>query len=141
MRSGARYIFIAGGSLILLLGILVFFSQIAHTPCKSLSRHILQQDKKAVVLMGFFMGIVPCVPLLAVLSYIGLLARSWPESLLYGASFGLGTFFSPLVILIALSGFIPRISGSTNGFYPRIFNMICGLVMMFFGVQFIWRGL
>lgn len=91
-------------------------------------------------MMGLIFGFLPCMPLLAILSYIGLISKAWFHSLLYVFSFGLGTFLSPLIPLIILTGFMPKFVLSRQAAYARILRFICGLIILFLGTQLVSRG-
>jgi len=74
-----------------------------------------------------------------VFSYIILVSRGWPEALFYSFSFGIGTFVSPLIFLVIAAGLIPKyLIGSK---YERVFSLICGLVIIFLGMQLARRGI
>jgi sulfite exporter TauE/SafE len=135
------YIFTAAGIFISITGLLVALGKGAHNRlCDRLSGELIRKDNKTMALIGLVTGVSPCLPLLSVLSYIGLVSKSWQASLLYGFLFGLGTTFSVLFILAISCGLLP-------GFFqarPRILSMInrvCGLILVALGLQIILRGL
>ncbi len=106
-----------------------------------LYKRILERDRKSIVILGLIIGLLPCAPLLAIFSYIGLVSRLWSSNLLYTLSFGLGTFISPLLLLVIFAGLIPRFLAHTRAVYSSIFNFICGLVILFLGLNLIIRAL
>lgn len=108
--------------------------------CRNLQNKFLERDKKSIMLMGLVMGIAPCAPFLAVLSYVGLIAKTWFQSLLYGLAFGLGTLISPLILLTAFSGLLQRWIGSRQLVFGRVFNALCALIIIFLGLQLIFKG-
>lgn len=136
----SRYLFIGGGAFLVLIGALMAIDKNANFKfCGFLREHILARDKKSIITLGLIAGLLPCAPLLAVFSYIVLVSRSYPETLFYSFSFGIGTFVSPLIFLVIAAGFIPKyLIGSK---YERLFSLICGLVIIFLGIQLAWRGL
>jgi len=137
----SRYIVIAGGSLIILLGLLMALGKkIKFKFWQLLRENMLEHDKKSVIALGMVIGFIPCAPLLAALSYIGLISKSWLDSLSYSFSFGIGTFLSPLILLAALSGMIPRFLTDKKGVYARGFSFICGLIIIFLGIHLISRA-
>lgn len=137
-RDYARYIVISGGGFIILVGVLMIFGKRLEFPAfKFLQRYVLERDKKSVVIMGLVIGLLPCAPLLAILSYVGLVSKSWLHSILYGLAFGLGTFFSPLILLTILSALIGNWVQDKR--YYQIFSSICGLIIIFLGIQLIRR--
>jgi sulfite exporter TauE/SafE len=140
LGSFSKYVLIIGGGFIILVGILTALGKnLEIKPMPFLYKNILGHDKKSVVLLGLVVGLLPCAPLLGVLYYAGLISRSWLESLWYSFSFGLGTFVSPLILLCILAGIIPQ--WLENKKYYYVFRFICGLVIIFLGVQLLMRGL
>jgi len=140
LNTVPRYFFIGGGAFIVIIG---FFTAIGrnsgHKLCLRLQEKFLKRDTLTVLILGLIIGIFPCLPLLSVLSYIGLVSKTWLERLLYGLFFGLGTVVSPLIILAALAGLIPRIIAQNNKLYG-IVNVICGLIIIFLGARLIIRA-
>lgn len=132
-----KYLFIFAGALIIVIGLLIALGKNLHYKfCQRLGDFWLKKDTKTVIILGLIIGILPCAPLISVISYIGLTARHWLNSLFYGFAFGLGTMISPLFLLVVSTGLIPRIMVRENSFY-RIFNAICGLIIVFLGIQLI----
>ncbi len=137
----SRYLFILAGATVTLIGLfLVLGKRLEFPSWQILHKNILGHDKKSIIFLGLITGFMPCAPLLAILSYIGLISRSWFSSLLYSLSFGLGTFISPLILLTIFAGLIPRFLSDKKTVYYSIFSFICGLVIVFLGVQLISRA-
>jgi sulfite exporter TauE/SafE len=90
--------------------------------------------------LGLIIGLLPCAPLLAVFSYLGLVSRTWWHNLLYSLSFGLGTLLSPLLLLAGLTGLIPRFLQGKKELYYKIFSFISGLIIIFLGLQLAKRA-
>jgi sulfite exporter TauE/SafE len=146
----SKYIFIVGGIFIILIGMLMITgnrlessriwrdSAKAGKFCGLLQDKLLKRDKKSIVILGIIIGLLPCAPLIAVLSYLGLVSKSWLRSLLYSLSFGLGAFVSPLILLTTLSGLLGHWMQDKK--YYQIFSFICGLVVIFLGLQLIARS-
>jgi sulfite exporter TauE/SafE len=131
-----RYVVILGSSFIILVGILmVLGKRTDFYACCFFREHILENDKKSIFALGLITGLLPCAPLLATFSYIAMVSRFWLDSLFYSFFFGLGTFFSPLLLLVMLAGLIPRFLITKKAFYSRIFCCVCGLIMVFLGVE------
>jgi len=136
-----KIILLIGGSFIVLLGLVMSLGQdFKFGICKLLHRHAIEKDKKSLIIFGLVLGFLPCIPLITVLSYSSLVAKTWLENIIYVFSFGLGTIFSPLIILSILSGFLPRILDGKS-IYERIFRIICGLIIILLGIQLIRKGL
>jgi len=137
----SRFILILGGAFIIIIGIfLVFGKNLELNFCQFLHKNILEHDKKSIFTAGLIIGLLPCAPLLSILSYVGLISRSWVYSLLYSLAFGIGTFVSPLILLAVVAGLIPRLFKDKAAIYYSIFSLICGLVIIFLGVQLILRA-
>jgi len=133
-------ILFGAGVFIILLGLLMFLGkEINSAPCAFLRRNILEKDRKNIVILGLFSGLLPCAPLVTLLAYAGLISKNGLENLGYTFSFGLGTTISPLLILAALTGLLPNFLKRLKGSYGRIFNIICGLIMVILGSQLIRR--
>jgi ABC-type nickel/cobalt efflux system permease component RcnA len=132
----SRYTLILGGIFIILVGILMTLGKrLEFKSWQFLQRNILEHDKKSIVIIGLTAGLAPCAPFLAILSYIGLISKSWLHSLSYAFAFGLGTLMSPLILLTVLSGLVSHWLQDKN--YYKIFSFICGLVIIFLGIQLI----
>lgn len=108
--------------------------------CRFLYRNILEKDSKSIIVFGLIIGFLPCAPLMVVLSYIGLVSKTWLQSIGYSLSFGLGTFFSPLLLLVMLTGMFPKFLRDKTRIY-RIFSIICGLIIIFLGWQLLARAI
>jgi sulfite exporter TauE/SafE len=135
-----KYIIILGGFFIVIVGLLMLLGKRWEFKlCQFLYKNILEHDKKSIVILGIIIGILPCAPLLAILSYTGLIAKSWLEAVLYSFSFGLGTFMSPLILLVMLAGAIPKFLLDKKEIY-KVFSFVCGLIIVFLGIQLIRRA-
>jgi len=100
----------------------------------SIGRSILDKGITSMFLFGFLMGIAPCVPYVAILTYIACVAENAVLSgILYAAVFAAGTAIAPIV-LGTLMGIIPgKLFKSTK--WLRAFQVICGVVLILFGFQ------
>jgi len=99
-------------------------------------KSILDKGTTSMFLFGFLMGIAPCVPYVAILTYIACVAENAVlAGILYAAVFAVGTAIAPIV-LGTLMGIIPR-----KLFKPakwlRAFQVICGVMLILFGLQLI----
>jgi len=131
----SRYLYLIGGLFIIFLGVLIMLGKnTGHQFCRNISNTFLKGDTKTALLLGAVIGILPCAPLIALISYIGLVSRHWIEVIRYSIAFGLGTILSPLFILIVFAGLMQRILVS------RIFNLICGAIIIYLGAQLLFRG-
>lgn len=136
-----KYVLIFGGGFIIIIGLfLAFGKKLEFSPWRFVYKNLLERDKKSIFTVGLIIGLLPCAPLLSILSYVGLISRTWVSSLLYSLSFGIGTFVSPLILLTILAGIIPRLFLEKNAKYASIFSFICGFTIIFLGIQLILRA-
>lgn len=139
LGSFSRYLYVIGGSFIILLGVFIAIGKnLNHAFCHKIQGAFIKKDAKTLVILGMVVGILPCAPLISVISYIGLIARTWFDSLLFSLYFGLGTAVSPLFLLALFTGLIPK---WMNPRILKLFNLACGLVVVFLGARLIRRGL
>jgi sulfite exporter TauE/SafE len=132
----SQYIFILGGVFIVVLGLLVAIgSRLEFKPWQKLHSKFIENDNKSMMVLGLITGLSPCAPLLAILSYLGLISKTWPLALLYGLLFGVGTLLSPLLIVTMCAGLIPRLFLDRNNRYLRIFNFVCGAIVVILGLR------
>jgi sulfite exporter TauE/SafE len=140
MEHYSRYALILGGCFIFLIGLLIAGGGKFHfNPCRFLQKDFLENDKKSIVLLGLIIGFLPCLPLFAILTYVGFVSKTWLDSLLYSFYFGLGTFLSPLILLAGFAGVIPKFLSRGKVIYAKIFRIICGLIIMVLGIQLFMR--
>ncbi|MFA5311630.1 MAG: sulfite exporter TauE/SafE family protein [Candidatus Omnitrophota bacterium] len=90
-------------------------------------------------LLGFLTGFSPCLPLLGILNYIIIIARSPAEGMLYALAFGLGSAISPAILLIGLSG---KLAGdlSYNQKIKFLIRIVSSLVLIFLGTVILLKG-
>lgn len=140
ISHSSKYIYIFGGLFIMLTGFLMAMGRnLNHKFCRRLNDFFLKKDTKTILLFGLIVGILPCLPLVSILSYIGLASKTWAQSLYYSLCFGLGTVISPLFLLAALGGLIPRIL-KDNSKFRTVFNSLCGLLIIFLGGRLLLRA-
>lgn len=132
------YLYLLVGVCMVLLGVAILASKGISNPfSKLLNQKILDKGNVSMLLLGFLLGIAPCVPLLGVFSYIGCVAGNIPAGILYAFSFGLGNVVSP-VVLGVVAGLVPG-KIFTSPKVLKIFQLFCGLVLLFLGLELIWR--
>lgn len=130
-----QYLFLCGGVFIMFIGlIMVMGKNLDNKFCRWIEQTFLKKDAKTIFIFGLIIGIMPCLPFVSLLTYIGLVSGTLIDALFYSLSFGLGTVISPLLIIAALTGLIPRIIIKTNRLY-RFLNAACGIIIMFLGMQ------
>ncbi len=129
-------IWLVTGVFISLLGILIFFA--IHTKfkvCGALNQSLIQHDTKSLVSLGILIGILPCVPLIGIISYITMVSTHYTHGILMAAAFALGTAISPLVLLAMAAGAIPKLKLLRHQGALVIFQRICGLILVLLGVH------
>jgi sulfite exporter TauE/SafE len=138
----AKYLVVAGGAFIILIGALMIIGKSWNLEfCNFLHKHMVQRDKKSVMVLGVVIGLLPCAPLAALFSYVGLISKTWAQSLLYSLSFGLGTALSPLILLVILAGSIPGFLTGRKEIYSQVLRIIAGAITVILGAHLIWKGL
>jgi sulfite exporter TauE/SafE len=86
--------------------------------------------------LGFTIGIVPCAPLSALMLEIALMSRNVFDGAAYAISFGLGTAFSGVIVIFAISGLIrwlPAALLGSNGAKMAL-RAICALLLVVIGL-------
>jgi len=131
-KSGWLYLMVA--FFMITMGILIILG-------KGFKMHIgktiLDKGTISIFLFGFLMGIAPCVPYVAILTYIACVAEDAVlAGILYAALFAVGTALAPMV-LGSLMGIIPeKLFRSAK--LLKTFQVVCGVVLVFFGFQLIY---
>jgi sulfite exporter TauE/SafE len=95
---------------------------------------LLKRGTEGMFFFGIFMGIAPCVPYVAILTYIACIAENDVlAGMWYATVFALGTAIAPIV-LGAFMGFLPG-KALKSMKLRKIFQSVCGIVLIFFGLQ------
>jgi len=137
----ARYLLIPGGIFIILAGAMIIIGKNRESKiCRFLNKHFIEQDRKSVFVMGCVIGLLPCAPLAALFSYVGLISKTWLQSILYSISFGLGTALSPIILFVILTGLIPGFFKNKKETVSRVLRIASGVIIVFLGIQLIWRA-
>lgn len=133
------FIRIAGGAIIILLGIYVLLEREPFfLPGRCGTKAIF--GFSSIFILGLIMGISPCAPLLALLLEITLISKTALAGLLYALFFGLGTFASGFIAMAALSGALAWLPAKILK-SPRsnlIFRTICALLLIWLGFNLIF---
>lgn len=124
------------GFFILLIGILTIITK---EPLSSkYCAFFAQGNLKNAGLLGILAGFSPCLPLLGILNYIIIIAHSPLEGLFYAFVFGLGTAFSPIILLAGLSGTLAgKFSG--NNKIKLLIRVISSLLLIYLGSSIIFQ--
>ncbi len=125
---------------IIIIGMEIFFRSSQKPLCRILKHHLEKKSSRSILLLGLLIGLSPCAPLIAIFTYIGCIAKNAFEGLLYAFSFGIGTFFSPLLLLGTLASALPsKLIRSPKAL--KIFRYLCGAILIIFGINLFLRGL
>ena len=134
-RSG--YLYLGTALFMVTLGVLIVLGKGFRLSLGSLGKkNIVDRDTESMLFLGFLIGISPCAPLVAVLTYIACVAENIVSGILYALSFGIGAAFPPIV-LGALVGIFPQKLLRTAKL-RRGFQVVCGVVLILFGLQLIY---
>ncbi|MFA5099970.1 MAG: sulfite exporter TauE/SafE family protein [Candidatus Omnitrophota bacterium] len=137
----SNYLYILAGFFLILIGVyFVLGKRMEIKPFNLIYQNIIKGDTKNLVLLGIAYGLLPCAPFLGVLSYIGLVSKSWMQNITYAVSFGLGTFLSPLLIVSLAAGVVPGILKNKNGFIAKAVRIGSGIIALYMGGQLVWRA-
>jgi sulfite exporter TauE/SafE len=135
-------IFLGGGIFISFLGLLIIFGkEPGHRLCQTLRRQVVDNSIKGPILLGFTVGILPCLPLLGVLAYIALKTQNIWQGAFYGFAFGVGKFISPLVPFGVLASTLPAGLIKSHKVY-LFFTRLCGFILSLIGINLLiasWR--
>jgi len=131
-KSG--WLYLVSALFMIVIGILIILGKGFKT---GIGKSILDKGTTSMLLFGFLMGIAPCVPYVAILTYIACVAENAVlAGILYAAVFAVGTAIAPIVLGI-LMGVIPA-----KLFNPakwlRAFQVICGVLLILFGFQLVY---
>lgn len=128
-KSGWLYLIAAG--CMIMIGSLVILGKGFKI---GLGRRVLDKGTTSMFLFGFLMGIAPCVPYVAILTYIACIAENAVfAGILYAAVFAVGTAIAPIA-LGALVGIIPgKLFKSAKTL--KAFQAFCGALLILFGLQ------
>lgn len=133
-RSG--YLHLAMGIVIVLMGTLIVLGRGFELPLhRVVAERLVGRGSRSMLGLGFLMGISPCVPLVAILTYIACTATNVLQGVVYAVSFGIGTAF-PVMVLGPLVGLLPGRIRSPK--WLRAFRVVCGLILVLFGLQLLY---
>ncbi len=136
-RSGYIYIIIA--ILIILIGIFVALGKGFKFSFYQIIRQRVFRGTEGVLILSFLIGISPCAPLIAILTYIGYTATNVLQGIIYALSFGIGTTV-PVLILGTLAGFLPDKIFKSD-FHLNILRISSGIIIIGFGIHLFYSVL
>ena len=131
-KSG--WLYLVSAIFMIIIGILIILGKGFKI---GVGKSILNKGTTSMFLFGFLMGIAPCVPYVAILTYIACVAENAVlAGILYASVFAVGSAIAPIV-LGTLMGIIPR-----KLFKPtkwlKAFQVICGVLLILFGFQLLY---
>jgi sulfite exporter TauE/SafE len=133
----SAYLYLIIAFFMVTLGILIILGKGIKLPLgKIIEERILNSGTVSMLGLGFLVGILPCVPLISVLTYIACITTNIGWGILYVVLFGIGTAIAPMV-LGALIGLVSERLLKLTKLY-RIFQVACGLVLILFGIHLIY---
>jgi sulfite exporter TauE/SafE len=131
-RSG--YLYLAMAIFVVLVGVLIILGKGLKVPLyRILREHIMDGGSGSLLGLGFLIGILPCMPLVAILTYIACTATNALQGVVYALCFGTGTIV-PIMVLGPLAGFLPE-KLLKSPVHLRIFKIVCGAILVLFGLQ------
>ena len=130
-------VFLGGGILVSFLGVLILFGkEPQHRLCQVLRRQVIDDSIKGPAMLGITVGILPCLPLLGVLTYIALQMQNLWQGAFYGLAFGIGKLISPLIPLGILASTVPIMVIKSHRVYS-FFSRLCGFLLFLMGVNLV----
>jgi sulfite exporter TauE/SafE len=102
-----------------------------------IGNNMLKRGTESMFLFGFLMGVAPCVPYVAILTYIACIAENDVlAGMQHATVFALGTAIAPIV-LGAFMGLVPgKVLKSMK--LLKTFQAVCGIVLIFFGFHLLY---
>ena len=95
---------------------------------------VLQRGTESMFVFGFLMGVAPCIPYVAILTYIACIAEdAVVAGIAYASAFAVGTAIAPIV-LTALMGILPAALLKSPKLF-KTFQVFCGAVLVLFGFR------
>jgi len=102
--------------------------------CNFLHRYINKKTGINTFFIGLLIGLSPCAPLVGILTYIACKSINVYNGFLNGFVFGLGTLFSPLILLGAFSGILAKFFSKSRR-ASLVFKIIANLFLIYFAVK------
>ena len=121
------------------LGVLVLVSEKVFLKPSCVQDKRKAYDLAGLFLIGFAMGMTPCVPLVALLLEIVLISKNAFDGMLYTLFFGFGTFVSSFFVIAAAAGLLRWIPAKAlrSKTSSLAFRIVCALLLIAFGLWMI----
>ncbi|MFC1477909.1 sulfite exporter TauE/SafE family protein [Candidatus Margulisiibacteriota bacterium] len=118
--------------LLIVIGVIILSGRQWNNPfCQKMQKTLI--NNRTVFGLGVIVGLSPCLPLVGVLTEIAVLADKIYYGTLYGLAFGLGTLFSPLLLIGSLVPVIDNAFARTQK-VQNILQKVYGVVLVGVGV-------
>lgn len=140
------YFKLLAGIISILLGVLVFASRKASFGQSCAQKKHKPYDLAGLLLLGFAIGMTPCVPLTVLLLEIVLISKNAFDGMFYALSFGFGTLVSSFLVIAGAVGLIKwipaKVLRSKTSF--SLLRIFCAFLLVAFGLWMIlgvsnWR--
>jgi sulfite exporter TauE/SafE len=131
-----KKIYVVLGVFIILLGMASAWDKQGFLCCASLNKGSVRN----VGLVGFLVGLSPCLPLIGILQYIVLVARSPWQAAGLTVTFGAGTVLSPVILLMVFSGTFARFISQWK-ILALIVRYAFSVLVIYFGLTILMSGL
>ncbi len=130
---------VSAGAIVILFGLAIALGLgLDIKPCSYLNKNVFIKWG-GLILIGFAIGMSPCLPLISVMFEITLISKTPFAGAVYGLSFGAGTALASLLILGPLAaglGHFPlRLLKSKS--LRAAFRIACGILIIAFGAAFL----
>ncbi|MFA5369305.1 MAG: sulfite exporter TauE/SafE family protein [Candidatus Omnitrophota bacterium] len=129
------------GFFICSLGIAIFCGRYNTAPscCGPAACYLSRRQAKDTVLLGVLTGLMPCLPLAGVLSYISMVSTHFADGILFGLSFGIGVSVSALILMSMIAGAVPGFIHLRQGRGKIILYKLSGVILMIFGFHILFK--
>lgn len=134
-RFGLLYLIVS--IFMLVIGIFIILGKAIRIP---IGKKIIGKGIENMFVIGFLMGIAPCAPYIAILTYIACIAENKViAGIIYAVLFAIGTAIAPIALGGVVGMFSEKLLKSEKLF--RSFQIICGTILILFGLHLIYSVL
>ncbi len=129
------YIQVLAGLFVFVVGFLLILGGRSPKLCPGLDKLFIKKNLRTVFILGVFMGISPCPAMIAAFAYIFIKAETLLGCIFLVTAFGLGTSFSPLLLVGPFLGFVTQKISRAKLF--KVIKVTAALILMLWGFQII----
>ncbi|MFH1429455.1 MAG: sulfite exporter TauE/SafE family protein [Candidatus Margulisiibacteriota bacterium] len=123
---------IALSIIVIIIGLVIIFSrQLSNPFCQKTQKTMV--NNRTIFGLGVIVGLSPCLPLVGILTEIAILADKIYYGTLYGLAFGLGTLFSPLLLIGSLVPVFDNLFARTQK-VQSVLQKVYGAVLVGVGI-------